>query len=91
MIPKEIREKAELLIKFNDEIIKYFRREYNFKGDFDCLDIVNEPSGKKLQDGSYKCWYTDYYDTVYYNYYDTVYYRYFPMDNGKYLEIMYRK
>lgn len=83
MIPKEIREKAELLIKFNAEIIEYFRREYNFKGDFDCLDIVNEPSGKKLQDGSYKCWYIDYYDTVYY--------RYYPMDNGKYLEIMYRK
>lgn len=51
MIPKEIREKAELLIKFNAEIIEYFRREYNFKGDFDCLDIVNEPSGKKATSG----------------------------------------
>lgn len=83
MIPKEIREKAELLIKFNDEIIEFLRREYNFNGDFDYLDIVNKPSGKKLQDGSYKIWYIDYYDTVYY--------RYFPMDNGKYLEIMYKE
>lgn len=83
MIPKEIREKAELLIKFNAEIIEYFRREYNFKNDFEYLDIVNEPGGKKLQDGSYEFWYNDYYDTVYY--------RYYPMDNGKYLEIMYRK
>ena len=83
MIPKEIREKSELLIKFHDEIIEYLRREYNFKDDFDYLDIVNAPSGNKLQDGSYYFWYNDYYDIVYY--------RYYPMDNGKYLEIMYRK
>lgn len=83
MIPKEIREKVELAIKFNDEILEYLRREYNFKDDFDYLDIVDKRSGKKLEDGSYECWYPDYYDTVYY--------RYFPMDNGKYLEIMYRK
>lgn len=83
MIPKEIREKAELLITLNDEIIEYLRREYNFQDDFNYLDIVDYRSGKKLEDGSYEYWYPDYYDTVYY--------RYFPMDNGKYLEIMYRK
>ena len=83
MIPKEIREKVELAIKFNDEILEYLRREYNFKDDFDYLDIVDKRSWKKLEDGSYECWYNDYYDVVYY--------RYYPMDNGKYLEIMYRK
>ena len=83
MIPKEIREKVELVIKLNDEIIEYLRREYNFKDDFDYLDIVSRPGGNKLQEGSYEFWYNDYYDIVYY--------RYYPMDNGKYLEIMYRK
>ena len=48
MIPKETREKVELVIKLNDEIIEYLRREYNFKDDFDYLDIVSKPSGNKL-------------------------------------------
>lgn len=81
MIPKEIIEKVDLVIKFNDEILEYLKREYNFSDYIESLDIVDEPSGKKLQDGSYKARYSCGSDNVYY--------RYYPMDNGRYLEISY--
>ena len=81
MIPKEIREKVELVIKLNDEMFEYLKREYNFSDYIENLDIVDYPSGKKLQDGSYKTWYS--YGS------DNVYHRYYPMDNGRYLEISY--
>lgn len=81
MIPKEIREKVELVMRFNNEIFEYLRHQYNFKDYIESLNIVDEPSGKKLRDGSYKARY------LYYS--DNVYYRYYPMDDGRYLEVGY--
>ena len=82
MIPKEIREKAEMILKFGDEIMEYLKKEYNFNAYIGDLDIVDEPFGKKLQDGSYEGWLSDCDDT-------TTYYKFYPMDDGKYLEISY--
>ena len=43
MIPKEIREKVELVMRFNNEIFEYLRHQYNFK---DYTELKRESRNK---------------------------------------------